>query len=203
MPGQAGTSAAAAGQFICRPGVDIMHGVGLHRLGILPAIPEGAEAAFHRSDRGLHLFPHTIRAEIAGTHGPLRIIPAALPPFSAAGDDEARRLARAWPREGERVKRRLARGIDLRADIASRHRICRPVEDAPLCERLDVMLIEGPDSLVGKGCRRTQLAGAKRRQWSPRGLDVVSYQREAFGQWRHLVEPHTLNLVAGAGRGAP
>ena len=51
-------------------------------------IAGGAEAAFHRSDRGLHLFPHTIRAEVAVTHGPLRIIPAALPRFSAAGDDE-------------------------------------------------------------------------------------------------------------------
>ena len=88
MPGQARTRGPAAHQFAGHDRVEVMHGIGLHRGGVLPAEPECTKAAFHRSDREPDFFLQAVRAEVAVAHDALGIAPAAFPQFGAAGDDE-------------------------------------------------------------------------------------------------------------------
>src|SRR5258708_24147148 len=94
MPGQAGTRGAAADQFIDNRRMKVVHGVGLHRRGVLPTEPERAETVFHFSGGEPDFFPQSVRAEIAVAHDTLGIAPATAARFGAAADDESRRRAR-------------------------------------------------------------------------------------------------------------
>src|SRR5438876_12411998 len=62
------------------------------------------------------------------------------------------------------------------------------------------MLVEASKSVLGKRRRRAQLAGAKRRQWPPRGSDMFRGSRKAFGQRQQRVKTHAFDLKAGVGR---
>src|SRR5882757_8189895 len=119
-----------------------MHGIGLRRRGVLPGKPERAETAFHLAHREADLFLQPLRADVSVTHDALGIASRAAARLSAARDHKAWRRALRRPGEGERIKRRLGRRIDLRAHIAARHRIDGPVEYLPFREGLDVMLVE-------------------------------------------------------------
>src|SRR5205085_11663359 len=61
------------------------------------------------------------------------------------------------------------------------------------------MQIEIPKALVGKRGRRAQLAGAERRQWPARALNVFRDLRETIGQRHRPVEAHALDLESGIG----
>src|SRR5450631_1541972 len=101
----------------------VPNGVGLHRRGILPAESERAETVFHFCDREPDFLLHAVRAEVAIAHDTLGIAAAAAARFGAAGDQEGWRLALARTGERKRVERRLGRRVDLRADVAARHRV--------------------------------------------------------------------------------
>jgi hypothetical protein len=111
------------------------------------------------------------------------------------------RFGLAWACERESVERRFSGRIDLGTDIAARHRIGLAVVHSPFRERLDVVQVEIAESLVGERGRRTQFASAERGQRPARSLDVFCDHLKAFGQRRHPVETHALDLVAGTGRG--
>src|SRR6476660_8222490 len=115
MPGQAGTRRAALHQLISDGMVIIADGVDLRCGGILPAEAEGAHAALHGADDMPHLVRDARGAEIAIANRALRIRPRALLRLPASGNHETRRCARSRPHKGERIERRLAGWIDLRA----------------------------------------------------------------------------------------
>src|SRR3954451_15947212 len=93
MPGQAGAHSATAHQFIHNDGMEVVHGISLHRGSVLPAIPEIAEPLLHRSDGELHLLFHGVWAEILVAHDTFRIAASAAPQFRAAGYHETRHRA--------------------------------------------------------------------------------------------------------------
>src|SRR5205823_5273235 len=95
---------AAARQFVGNDRVEIVHRIGLHRGGVLPAEAECVHAAFHFPRGEADFFLDAIRADIAVAHGTLRIASGPAAQFGAAGDYEARRRALARPGEGERIK---------------------------------------------------------------------------------------------------
>src|SRR5712671_3643764 len=128
----------------------VMDGVGLHGRGVLPAETKRSEAAFHCRDREADLFPQSVRTEVLVAHDTLGIAAAAAARFGAAGDHEGRRRALARAGERECIERRLGRRIDLRADIAARHRIDSAVEQAPLRQRFYVMLVEGSEAIFSE-----------------------------------------------------
>jgi hypothetical protein len=104
--------------------------------------------------------------------------------------------------EREGVERRLIRRIDLRANIAARDGIGGAVEDAPLGQRLDVVLVESEEAGFRKSRRRAQLTGAERRQPLARALNVICGLCESLGQWPRPVEAYTLDLETGQRAGA-
>src|SRR5512141_2108415 len=61
------------------------------------------------------------------------------------------------------------------------------------------MLVESEESVLGECARRAQLAGTKRGQRPACGLNISGDLRKTFGQCRHPVEAHALDLVAGSG----
>src|ERR1700704_6066487 len=99
--------------------MEVVHGVGLHSRGVLPAETERAEALLHRSNGEPDFFSHAVRSKVAVAHDTLRIAAAAVAQFGAAGDHEGRRPACSLSRARERecIKGRLGRWIDLRADV--------------------------------------------------------------------------------------
>ena len=200
MPGQARTRGAAANHRFGKDGMEIMHGVGLRRRRILPAETERAHALFHHADDVANLLRNALGAEVAVAHRALRVARVAFLRLAAARDHKARRRTLARPRKRKGVERRLGRRIDLRTDIAARHRIGLAVVNAPFRQRLDVVQVEIAKSLVGECRGRSQFAGAERRQRPARCLNVFCDLRKALGQRHQLVETHPLDLIAGVGR---
>jgi len=64
------------------------------------------------------------------------------------------------------------------------------------------VLVEGEKSGLGERRRRTQFAGAERRQ-RPRGVpNIFRGSRKALGQRQQAIETHALDLKTGIGRRA-
>ena len=98
------SAGAAANQLVGKRMVEIMHGIGLHPSGVLPAVSEGGHPIHLRGRREAYLLAKAFRAEVAVAHGTLGIAPAPFARFGPAGDDEGRRRRLARARERKRVK---------------------------------------------------------------------------------------------------
>src|SRR6516165_8699418 len=143
MPGQAGSSRAAADQLFDNHRMEIVHGIGLNGRGVFPSEAELLHAAFLLPGREADLLFQSLGAQIAVTHDALWVTSAATAKLGAAGDDKGRCRGRARTREGEGVERWLGRRINFGADVAARDRIdAAAVVNAPLGKRLDVVLVE-------------------------------------------------------------
>ena len=123
MPRQPRARRAAAHDIVGQKGIKVVHRVDLRRSGRGPIRPEQHKPSLHLAEHETRLFPHGIGAGLAVAHRALGIAGAALARFAAAGDDEARCGVFRFNREAEGVKRGLAWRVDLRTDIAARHRI--------------------------------------------------------------------------------
>src|SRR5690606_3595798 len=97
------------------------------------------------------------------------------------------------------MERRLAWRRDLGANIAARYRVARIGDDIPLPQCTDIDFVEGAESSFGKGRRRTQLAGAERRQRAPCFAQYGSNAFEALPQRHWAGKANALQPVARHG----
>src|SRR6185437_6495408 len=162
--------------------MEIADGIGLRSSDVLPAEADRAHAALHSADHILNFFLDARGTEVAIANRALRVVAGAFPRLTAARNYEGRRRLLARPREREGVERRLGRRIDLGADIAARDRIGAAIVQTPFGERLDIVLIEFAEALVGERRRRAQFTGAERGERAPRRLDIFGDRRKTVGQ---------------------
>src|SRR3954447_10352427 len=65
MPGQTAPCGAAFDQRFGEDGMEVVHGIGLRRRGVLPADTEFGHALLHHADDVTDFFRQTVRAEVA------------------------------------------------------------------------------------------------------------------------------------------
>src|ERR1700758_4547371 len=118
--------------------MEIADGVGLYAGRVLPTKTKSGEALLHCARGETDLVPDTVGRQITVTHDAFRIGARTFARLGSASDHETRRRRLARPGEGERIERRLGRRIDLRTDIAARHRVGGAVIDAPFGQGLHI-----------------------------------------------------------------
>src|ERR1700749_2209012 len=99
MPRQSRAQRFMANQFIGNHMVKITNRIGLRRRRFVPTKSKSLTPGFHLIHSALSLFFKAVRARITITHDAFGIAATAAARFGAAGDNEARCLASAWPRE--------------------------------------------------------------------------------------------------------
>src|SRR5262245_15617963 len=194
MPGEACAGGAAPHDLVGEKWMQVLHRVDLARRGRGPVHAEQREPALHLAEHINGFLAHRFGAGLAVAHRALGVAAAALARFAAAGDNETwsvpwRSVLRS-DREAEGVKRRLGGLIDLRADIAARHRVALLLHDAPLAQGHHVALVEGAKAGIVERRRGAQLAGTE-RGWRPaRRSDDVLDVCEAGGDRHRRAKAH-------------
>src|SRR6266699_4808418 len=123
MPSQAGPRRPASHDLLGQERVKVMNGIDLGCRGVMPAKAERGQPPLHLAEHEARFLAQALRADVAARDDAVEIIVVAFRHFPAPGDDERRRRVGGYCREREGVERGLRRRIDLRADVAARHRV--------------------------------------------------------------------------------